>query len=63
VVPPVWQETWFVGLMVVLVGTIGLQTARIVSREQEVARCPAAGDCGDGEGVGGGSGDADGAAS
>jgi serine phosphatase RsbU (regulator of sigma subunit)/ligand-binding sensor domain-containing protein len=35
VVPPVWQEPWFIGLMVVLAGAIGLQSCRVVrSRRQ-----------------------------
>jgi serine phosphatase RsbU (regulator of sigma subunit)/ligand-binding sensor domain-containing protein len=36
VVPPVWQEPWFIGLMVVLVGAIGLQTGRIIRSKRKL---------------------------
>jgi serine phosphatase RsbU (regulator of sigma subunit) len=36
VVPPVWQEPWFLGLMVVLLGAIGLQTGRVVRRDRRL---------------------------
>ncbi|OGG52531.1 MAG: hypothetical protein A3F84_25425 [Candidatus Handelsmanbacteria bacterium RIFCSPLOWO2_12_FULL_64_10] len=32
VLPPVWRQPWFIGLMVVLVGAISFQTARVVRR-------------------------------
>ncbi|MDP6776508.1 MAG: triple tyrosine motif-containing protein, partial [Candidatus Latescibacteria bacterium] len=34
VVPPVWQEPWFIGLMVVLLGAIGFQTGRVLRRDR-----------------------------
>ncbi len=36
VVPPVWQEPWFIGLMVVLLGGIGFQTGRVVRRDKRL---------------------------
>ncbi len=36
VVPPVWREPWFVGLMVVVVGVIGFQGFRIVVRDRQL---------------------------
>ena len=36
VIPPVWQQPWFLGLMVVLVGGIGIQTVRVVRRDQHL---------------------------
>ncbi len=36
VVPPVWQEPWFIGLMVVLLGAVGFQTGRVVRRDRRL---------------------------
>ena len=36
VIPPVWQQPWFVGLMAVLVGTIVVQTYRYLSAKQKL---------------------------
>ncbi len=36
VVPPLWQEPWFAGLMVVLLGAIGLQTGRVIRRDRKL---------------------------
>lgn len=36
VVPPVWQEPWFIGLMVVLLGVIAFQTGRVVRRDRRL---------------------------
>jgi len=36
VVPPVWRQPWFIGLMAVLLGAIGLQTARVVRRDRRL---------------------------
>ncbi len=36
VIPPVWQEPWFIGLMVVLLGGAGLQTIRVVRRDRSL---------------------------
>lgn len=38
VVPPVWRQPWFVGLMAVLVGVIGVQAARILQRNRHRRR-------------------------
>ena len=42
VVPPVWQEPWFVGLMAVLLGAIGFQTVRVVRRDRRLQESNAA---------------------
>ncbi len=34
VVPPVWRQPWFVGLMVVLLGAIAFQTGRVLRRDR-----------------------------
>ena len=34
VIPPVWKQGWFIGMMLVLVVVIGYQTFRIVSRDR-----------------------------
>ena len=34
VVPPVWQQAWFVGLMLVVVVVVGYQAFRLVSRDR-----------------------------
>lgn len=36
VIPPVWEQPWFIGLMVVFVGAIGLQTRRVIRRDQRL---------------------------
>ena len=36
VVPPVWRQPWFLGLMAVLLGAIGLQTGRVVRRDRRL---------------------------
>ncbi len=36
VVPPVWQEPWFIGLMVVLLSGIGFQTGRVIRRDKRL---------------------------
>ena len=36
VVPPVWRQPWFVGLLAVLLCTIGYQTARVVRRDRRL---------------------------
>ncbi|MFT5367860.1 MAG: signal transduction histidine kinase/DNA-binding response OmpR family regulator [Candidatus Latescibacterota bacterium] len=36
VIPPVWQQPWFVGLMVALFGMIGLQTYRVITRDRRL---------------------------
>ncbi len=36
VVPPVWQEPWFIGLMAVLLGAIGFQTGRVIRRDKRL---------------------------
>ena len=36
VVPPMWQQPWFGGLMVVLFGVIGLQSYRVITRDQRL---------------------------
>lgn len=36
VIPPVWQQTWFLGLMLLLVGGIGLQTFRVITRDKRL---------------------------
>ncbi len=36
VVPPVWQEPWFIALMVVGLGIIGIQAARIVASNRKL---------------------------
>ena len=42
VVPPVWQEPWFIGLMAVLLGGIGFQTVRVVRRDRRLQQTNAA---------------------
>lgn len=37
VVPPVWQQPWFIGLMVVLVSGIGFQTMRVIRRDRRLS--------------------------
>jgi len=36
VVPPVWRQPWFIGLMAVLLSAVGLQTARVVRRDRRL---------------------------
>ena len=36
VVPPVWKQPWFIGLMVVLLSVIGLQTGRVIRRDRRL---------------------------
>jgi len=36
VIPPMWQQPWFGGLMMVLLGMIGLQTYRVITRDQRL---------------------------
>ena len=36
VVPPVWQEPWFIALMAVMVGAVGFQTARVIRRDRRL---------------------------
>ena len=36
VLPPVWQEPWFVALMALSVALIGLQTSRVIRRDQRL---------------------------
>jgi len=36
VVPPVWQEPWFIALMVLLLGGVGFQTGRVVRRDRRL---------------------------
>ena len=36
VVPPVWQEPWFIVMVVVLIGGIGLQTRRVILRDRKL---------------------------
>ena len=36
VVPPVWRQPWFIGLMAVLLGAIAFQTARVVWRDRRL---------------------------
>ena len=42
VLPPVWQEPWFIGLMVVLLGAVGFQTGRVVRRDRRLRESNAA---------------------
>ena len=35
VIPPVWQQPWFIGMMVVFLSIVGFQTSRIVTRTHE----------------------------
>ena len=36
VVPPIWQNPWFIGLMILLLGAIGFQTVRVFLRDQRL---------------------------
>ncbi len=36
VVPPVWQEPWFIGMVVVFLSAIGFQTGRVVRRDRRL---------------------------
>ena len=36
VVPPVWQQGWFIGMVVVFLGGIGFQTSRVVRRDRRL---------------------------
>ncbi len=36
VVPPIWQEPWFIAMVVVLIGGIGLQTGRVILRDRKL---------------------------
>ena len=36
VVPPVWQQPWFLGLMGVFIVAIGVQTSRVVRRDRRL---------------------------
>ncbi len=36
VVPPVWRQPWFIGLMAVLLGAIAFQTTRVVRRDRRL---------------------------
>ena len=38
VVPPVWRQPWFVGLMAVLLSVIGVQAVRIVQRDRRLQK-------------------------
>jgi serine phosphatase RsbU (regulator of sigma subunit)/ligand-binding sensor domain-containing protein len=36
VIPPIWQQPWFLGLMVALLGSIGFQTMRVIQRDRRL---------------------------
>ena len=36
VLPPVWQQGWFIGMVVVFLGGIGFQTSRVVRRDRRL---------------------------
>ncbi len=36
VVPPVWQEPWFIGMVVVFLSAIGFQTGRVIRRDRRL---------------------------
>jgi hypothetical protein len=36
VIPPVWQQGWFIGMIIVFVGGIGFQTSRVVRRDRRL---------------------------
>jgi len=36
VIPPVWQRPWFIGLMILLLGAIALQTGRVIRRDRRL---------------------------
>ena len=36
VVPPVWQQGWFIGMVIVFVGGIGFQTSRVIRRDRRL---------------------------
>ena len=36
VLPPVWQEPWLIGMMLVLLGSIGFQTVRVFRRDRRL---------------------------
>ena len=38
VVPPVWQQPWFIAMVVVLVSGIGVQTARVTRARRALVR-------------------------
>ena len=42
VVPPVWQKPWFVVMMVVFIGAVSVQTARVVRRDRRLQEANAA---------------------
>ncbi|OGG46900.1 MAG: hypothetical protein A3F84_01115 [Candidatus Handelsmanbacteria bacterium RIFCSPLOWO2_12_FULL_64_10] len=42
VVPPVWQEPWFIGMVALLLGVAGLQTGRVVRRDRRLRESNAA---------------------
>jgi len=42
VVPPVWQEPWFIGMVALLLGVVGLQTGRVVRRDRRLRESNAA---------------------
>ena len=42
VVPPVWQEPWFIGLVLAFVGITGFQASRIVIRDRKLREANAA---------------------
>jgi signal transduction histidine kinase/CheY-like chemotaxis protein/streptogramin lyase len=36
VIPPVWQQTWFIGLMSILCVAIGIQSGRVIRRDRRL---------------------------
>ena len=42
VIPPIYQQPWFVGLMGILIGLIGVQTTRVVARDRRLQAANAA---------------------
>jgi len=36
VIPPIWQQPWFIGLMIALLGSIGFQTGRVIQRDRRL---------------------------
>ena len=38
VVPPTWQQPWFIGLMAVLTGLVSIQTGRVILRDRRLRK-------------------------
>jgi signal transduction histidine kinase len=36
VIPPVWRQPWFIAMVVMFIGAVGAQTARVIRRDRRL---------------------------